>query len=139
MRRTLCAVVITMASIGLFAEGQRAIYDSAVKQYDAKQYEEACSSFKQLYETSNRFLELDSSIIATEKSSLIRGFDWQNKAFLSQNAKNWAKECSEWYRGAVRQRAADNDQLVKSDVEAAQKAVKNLEEQKVGTRGHAAR
>lgn len=139
MHRTLCIIAMAMTSIGLLGEGQRGIYDSAVKQYEAKQYEQSCSTFKQLYDASNKFQNLDSSIITTEKSSLIRGFDWQNKAFLSQNDKNWAKECSEWYHGAIRQRAAENELLVKSDVEAAQKAAKNLEEQKAGTHGRSAR
>lgn len=139
MHRTLCIIAMAMTSIGLLGEGQRSIYDSAVRQYEAKQYEQSCGTLKQLYEASNKFQNLESSIISTEKSSLVRGFDWQNKAFLSQNAKDWAKECSEWYRGAVRQRAAENDLLVKSDVEAAQKAAKNLEDQKAGTRTRSGR
>ena len=134
MLRIFCAVALAMACTAVFAQDQFATYNSAVQQYEAKQYEDSCSSFRQLYESSNKFQSLDASIINKEKASLVRGFDWQNKAFASQNAKQWAKECTEWYHGAVGQVAADKLLLVKGDVESAQKAEKHLADEK--TAGH---
>lgn len=132
MLRLTCVIALAMVCTAVIAQDQATIYNSAVQQYEARQYEESCNSFRQLYESSSKFDNLDATIVDKEKASLIRGFDWQNKAFASQNGKQWAKECAEWYHGAVGQVAANKLLLVKGDVESAQKAEKHLAEEKQG-------
>src|ERR1700687_2696094 len=110
MRQTLCVIAMAMASCALFAQDQRSTYASALQNYSAGQYEQSCADFRQLYAPSNKLLDVDGSVLRTEKSSMIGGFDWQKKAYESDNSHRWAKECAEWYHAAVRERA-DNDTM----------------------------
>lgn len=138
MFRKFCVAYIAMATCALFAQDQRSTYENAVQDYAAGQYDRSCVEFKQLSDGSNKLQNVNGSVLQSEKSSMMRGFDWQKKAFESDNAHQWAKECAEWYHAAVRERADEDNMLVGNDLEYAQRAEKHVfdERQSTATTAH---
>lgn len=126
MNKRVCVLALAVASGAVFAQNQNSTYQSAVQNYTAGQYEQSCSDFKQIYTASNKLQNVDETVVQAEKSSGLRGFDWQKKAFESDRAQAWAKECAEWYHAALREEADQDAMLVGNDLEYAQRAEKHL-------------
>jgi hypothetical protein len=122
-------LIFAVAVSTAFAQEQSSIYQSAVENYSAGQYVQSCSEFHRLFELTGKLRDVSGGVLRAEKTSGKRGFDWQKKAFESDNLHQWAKECAEWYHAALRERADDDLMLTDNDLVYADRAEKHMAEE----------